>query len=427
MSVSLQEFTKRAQEAEDKLRSLESQINALASTSLRSKSEQKYDEKESSDEWEVIYWPVKNRGNFVKLVFEEAGVNYKNTSDMNEMKSQIRSNMFGTQKYEDGGAYQAMAPPLIKNGNFMLSQSIVCMGYLSDKFGIRPKRNEDNARAQMLANNCSDLISEIYQHREKPKDELFKFINTRFQIWLDLFEKPLKKNNLQFYFDNKCTQADLAVFNALDGIQELFGNDSFNKFVIDTHPFLNKYYNNLKQRDSIKRLMTKQTGQYSYAPAFGWDKCRKIFRGEDGILTFKSDEIIPDVVDTEPLELLVMEYKLGDMSFELAEMGQTLTPMQVQDAPCNLKFKGCDIDKLYTIILTDPDAKDRKKHEFREWVHYVRINVGGSDLSVSGDIIIEYVGSGPPPNTGLHRYCWLIYEQVNGKIDVDKCGQKKLI
>eukprot|EP00483_Globobulimina_turgida_P010012 UN10031 len=249
----------------------------------------------------------------------------------------------------------------------------------------------------MIANNCSDLISELYQNRDKTTDELFAFINGRFQIWLDLFEKPLKTNNLTFFFDNKCTQADLAVFNALDGVEELFGSDSFNKYVVDTHPYLVKYYNALKDRQSIKGLMIKQSGMFTYAPSFGWEKTRKIFRGEDTVLTFKSDEIIPDVVDNEPVEVLRMEYRLGDsMVFKLEEMGQTLTPLQVQDAPYNLEFKGCEENKLYTVILTDPDARDRKKHEFREWVHFVRINVNGSDLTKSGDVMIGYGGSGPP-------------------------------
>ena len=445
MSISLEEFTKRAQEAEDKLKSLESQIDALAATSFSSKQKQSNDDQKSN--YEVIYWPkVKNRGNFVKLVLEEANVPYQTVDDMDEMKAQIRSDRYGTQKPDEGGPFQAMvsytyntykikikkyfilfqAPPMIRNGDFLLSQSIVCMGYLSDKFGVRPRSNEDNARAQMMANNASDIITELYEHRGGDKDKLFEYLNGRFQSWLDLFEKPLKSKNLQFYFDNKCTQADLAIFNAMDGIEELFGNDSYKKYVVSTHSYLDKYYQKLKERESIKRLMEKQDGWYSYSPSFGWDKTRNILRGKDEKLTFKSDQVIPDVVDTEPMELLTMEYKVDDNKFILNEMGKILSPIQVQDAPYDLKFNGCDKDKLYTVILTDPDARDRIKHEFREWVHFVKVNVKGSDLTNSGDVVIEYVGSGPPQGSGIHRYTWLVYEQENGKIDVNKCGQKKL-
>lgn len=34
----------------------------------------------------------------------------------------------------------------------------------------------------------------------------------------------------------------------------------------------------------------------------------------------------------------------------------------------------------------------------------------GNDVS-SGCVMSDYVGSGPPKGTGLHRYVWLVYEQ----------------
>ncbi|XP_011819793.1 PREDICTED: phosphatidylethanolamine-binding protein 1 [Mandrillus leucophaeus] len=35
----------------------------------------------------------------------------------------------------------------------------------------------------------------------------------------------------------------------------------------------------------------------------------------------------------------------------------------------------------------------------------------GNDIS-SGTVLSDYVGSGPPKGTGLHRYVWLVYEQA---------------
>eukprot|EP01084_Bolivina_argentea_P223851 378656_1 len=139
-------------------------------------------------------------------------------------------------------------------------------------------------------------------------------------------------------------------------------------------------------------------------------------------MSFKIDGIIPDVVDNEPNELLMVSY---DSNINVTAMGEILTPSQVKNKPINLTFNGCENNKQYTIILTDPDARDRQKHEFREWIHCVRINVPGYDLTNGGKELIEYVGSGPPPNTGLHRYVWLVYEQ-NGYINVANCGQKPL-
>lgn len=43
------------------------------------------------------------------------------------------------------------------------------------------------------------------------------------------------------------------------------------------------------------------------------------------------------------------------------------------------------------------------------------VNVQGNDIA-SGDTIVEFIGTGAPKDTGLHRYVFLIFEQ-NGKID----------
>lgn len=43
------------------------------------------------------------------------------------------------------------------------------------------------------------------------------------------------------------------------------------------------------------------------------------------------------------------------------------------------------------------------------------VNVQGNDIE-NGDTIVEFIGTGAPKDTGLHRYVFLIFEQ-SGKID----------
>ncbi|XP_036623576.1 phosphatidylethanolamine-binding protein 1-like [Trichosurus vulpecula] len=103
---------------------------------------------------------------------------------------------------------------------------------------------------------------------------------------------------------------------------------------------------------------------------------------------------------------------------EILELGQVLTPTQVKGHPVSIGWQGCDSSKLYTLVLTDPDAPSRKDPKFREWHHFLVVNMKGSDVS-SGEVLSDYVGSGPPKGTGLHRYVWLIYEQ-NGPLKCDE-------
>lgn len=86
-----------------------------------------------------------------------------------------------------------------------------------------------------------------------------------------------------------------------------------------------------------------------------------------------------------------------------------MTPTQVKNQP-TLEWNS-DADEYYTLIMTDPDAPSRANPKVREWHHWVVGNIRGNNLS-SGDVLSEYIGSGPPPDTGLHRYVFLVYKQT---------------
>lgn len=45
--------------------------------------------------------------------------------------------------------------------------------------------------------------------------------------------------------------------------------------------------------------------------------------------------------------------------------------------------------------MTDPDAPSRKEPKFREWHHWLVVNIPGNDIT-KGDTLSEYIGSGPP-------------------------------
>ena len=65
-------------------------------------------------------------------------------------------------------------------------------------------------------------------------------------------------------------------------------------------------------------------------------------------------------------------------------------------------------------LCSDPDAPSRANPKFGEWHHWLVTNIPGSDLS-QADTMSEYVGAGPPPDTGLHRYVFLLFKQPSGK------------
>ncbi|XP_067012135.1 protein D2 isoform X2 [Anabrus simplex] len=122
--------------------------------------------------------------------------------------------------------------------------------------------------------------------------------------------------------------------------------------------------------------------------------------------------VVPDVIEKAPAAVAEVTYPSGVK----VDMGNELTPTQVKDPP-TVKWPAKD-GTLYTLCMTDPDAPSRKEPKFREWHHWLVVNIPGTNID-KGEVLSEYVGSGPPKGTGLHRYVFLVYEQP-GKLTCDE-------
>jgi len=115
--------------------------------------------------------------------------------------------------------------------------------------------------------------------------------------------------------------------------------------------------------------------------------------------------VVPDVVDVAPKDVVRVSYDGG----QSAANGNELTPTQVRNHPVDISWP-VEEDVLYTLCLTDPDAPSREDFSWREFQHYLVVNIPGTDVS-KGQVLHEYVGSGPPKGSGIHRYVWLVYKQ----------------
>lgn len=127
---------------------------------------------------------------------------------------------------------------------------------------------------------------------------------------------------------------------------------------------------------------------------------------------FKEHCIVPDVIKIPPSELLTVKYPSG----ATIQTGKELTPTQVKDKP-EVKW-AAKTEEYYTLAMVDPDAPSRESPKFREWHHWLVGNIFGSDIN-KGEVLSDYIGSGPPKGTGLHRYVFLVYKQP-GKCDFTK-------
>jgi len=133
------------------------------------------------------------------------------------------------------------------------------------------------------------------------------------------------------------------------------------------------------------------------------------------LLKMEEHGIVPDVIDKAPGAVIEVKYSAGDL-----KLGNTFTPTQVKDPPVSLTWP-TEPGAYYTLCMTDPDAPSRKEPKFREWHHWLVVNIPEGDVA-GGEVLSEYIGSGPPQGTGLHRYVFLVYKQP-GKLTF---SEKKL-
>ncbi|CAL4096130.1 unnamed protein product, partial [Meganyctiphanes norvegica] len=123
-------------------------------------------------------------------------------------------------------------------------------------------------------------------------------------------------------------------------------------------------------------------------------------------------KVVPEVVDNVPPHLLQVEFRGKKLS-----PGDVMTPTSVADPPTHLSWP-THPDKLYTLVMTDPDAKRATEPVFKNFGHWLVVNIPNCDVA-KGQAIAAYLGSGPPKGQPLHRYVYLVYEQPN-KLNCDE-------
>ncbi|XP_026333145.1 protein D2-like [Hyposmocoma kahamanoa] len=127
---------------------------------------------------------------------------------------------------------------------------------------------------------------------------------------------------------------------------------------------------------------------------------------------FKSHNVVPDVIERWPDTMASVVYS----NRAVATKGHELTPSQTKTAPA-VKWNAFP-QYYYTLAMVDPDAPSRVTPIYREWLHWLVINIPGDNVAAA-DVIANYNGPSPPKNTGLHRYVILVYKQP-GRINFNE-------
>src|SRR5882672_5052611 len=188
--------------------------------------------------YELYYWPeIQGRGEFIRLTLEEAGLPYVDIARLPEKKGGGIPAMMKILKSHEGGLGH-FAPPILKSGDLLISQTPNILAYLAARHGLVPDDEASRLHAHQLQLTMADFAVEIhdihhplgsslYYEEQKPesKRRAAVFHKERLPKFLGYFERVLERNaegRGLYLIGSGPTYVDLSMFQIMTGLLYAF-------------------------------------------------------------------------------------------------------------------------------------------------------------------------------------------------------------
>jgi glutathione S-transferase len=186
---------------------------------------------------ELYYWPgIQGRGEFVRLLLQDAGAAYVDVA--RERKNGMTAMMRFLENDERGAL--PFAPPFVKVGNVVVSQTANILAFLAPPLGLVPDDEALRAEASQIQLTLADFVDEIHDTHHPIAGSLYyedqkaaakrrarHFVKERMPKYLGWLEKVLERNRKsggQWLVGAACTYVDLSAFQVVEGLRYAFPN-----------------------------------------------------------------------------------------------------------------------------------------------------------------------------------------------------------
>jgi glutathione S-transferase len=184
-------------------------------------------------EYELYYWPnIQGRGEFIRLAFEQAGVNYRDVA-------RERGGMKKLQHLLDAKRQTRppFAPPFIKSGDLVLAQTSRILEFLAPRLKLIGKSESVRLFAAQLQLTIADCVAEVHdthhpisvqsyfeQQVPEAKKRAKAFLALRMPKYLGYFEKILvmQKKPEPWLVNGRFSYVDLSLFQLITGLSYAF-------------------------------------------------------------------------------------------------------------------------------------------------------------------------------------------------------------
>lgn len=185
--------------------------------------------------YQLYYWPMlQGRGEFVRLALEDAGAEYVdvarngNGKGMEEMQALLESDVLPELPF---------APPFLKDGETLISQTANILHYLGPILSLAPRTGPASFQIQGLQLTIADAVAEAHDthhplassayyedQKDAAKVRAADFIDQRIPKFLGYFERVLERNphGQGWLVGGSASYADLSLFQLVEGLHYAF-------------------------------------------------------------------------------------------------------------------------------------------------------------------------------------------------------------
>lgn len=227
--------------------------------------------------FELFYWPgLQGRGEFVRLALEAAGAEYVDVA-------RARGGMAKLRAVLDTGHF---APPVLRDGAIVLSQTAAILAYLGPRLGLVPADEPSRLRALQLQLTVADWVDEVHDTHHPIASALYyedqlaeaarraaDFRQARLAKYVGCFESVLASNPAGpgFILGSALSYVDLSLFQMVEGLNYSFPRAT--RRVMATAPLLRGLHGRVRRRRAIaaylasdRRVAFNQTGIFRKYP-----------------------------------------------------------------------------------------------------------------------------------------------------------------
>jgi glutathione S-transferase len=180
--------------------------------------------------YELYYWPeIQGRGEFVRLVLEDAGCAYSDVGREPDGYERIQAVLSGER---DG--VLPFAPPVLYAGPIVVAQTVAITSFLGERHGLAPASEAGRLAALTIALTIADLVAEVHDthhpttvdqryetQKAAAKDRAAAFRRTRLPKFLGYLERNLERNG-DVLVGSAISYVDLAAFQVIEGLSYAF-------------------------------------------------------------------------------------------------------------------------------------------------------------------------------------------------------------